>query len=62
MQARPPRRLAYGQRIPRIAFAAAHERFYVLRRDQDHLIAELLKSPAPVVRTGAGLHGNPAWL
>lgn len=62
VQARPACRLADGERIARIALAAAHERFHVLRRDQNHFVTELLKGPAPMVRANARLHCDQGGL
>jgi len=46
------------RRIPRIGFAPVHERLHVLQRDEDHLGAEPLRRPAPVMCASARRHGN----
>ena len=51
-----------GSSIDVVVFIAGNVRFYMLRRDQLHLMPERYEFPGKPVRTAAGLHHDGARL
>ena len=60
---RTQRRLNDCLGISHVVFLAPDERLHIDRRNEAHVMSELLKLPAPAVRRRTGFHGNKtSWL
>ena len=59
----PGRRFGNSLGICHVVLLTLHEWLHVGRRNQPHLVAQIANSPAPMMRTGTGLHCHHArWL